>query len=184
MCKAVPLNPRLDTQISGLRFKCAKLPAVFNEITALFTLLKIITMWSSSHCLFAKGPFHLSLQISKHFVHNKTDIPSWMIRNPSQSTAHFLALTANLFLPPLPFSHSLCLLILSQLLDFPHKLVVTGPAFHLNILPQDCNYLFSFTLCFSPFAFSLALECCCFPYPQSIHYSLSLFSLSAFSRSP
>lgn len=43
MCKVVFLNPRLDTQISVLRFNCAKYPAVFNEIAVLFAPLKIIT---------------------------------------------------------------------------------------------------------------------------------------------
>lgn len=43
MCEVVPLNTCLDTQISVLRFNCIKYPAVFNEITVLFALLKIIT---------------------------------------------------------------------------------------------------------------------------------------------
>lgn len=95
----------------------------------------------------------------------------------------------NLFLPPLLFSHILCLLIPSQLLDFPHRLAVTGPAFHLKILPQDCNYLFSFTLCFSLFVFSLALEFSRFPSSRSVHYFLSLSftslpSLEALNHSP
>lgn len=74
MRKVVPLNPYLDTQVSGLRFNCAKQPAVFNEIGALFTLLKIITMQSSSYCLFTRRDGKGLLQISEHFFHNQTDL--------------------------------------------------------------------------------------------------------------